>query len=235
MPKGRGRRGRRGVQRVEFLEQNRHGDLANAIGTIAACLSLILGILMLILAATRGHKCKMQAIDVSSWNNSDIDGNLIKWFKYTGTLLLLVGLLANFTIGACPATLRTCCPGIGGAISDLMVGVCGKMILFLMYLITLLCNLLGYFWLYMANLARTPNNSSEGAVNYCAPEIWYTAYTVVNTFWVLSAIGALMVCAQIHRFFRSEEARRQPVILGNPPADWVERKMKAYRQQINPV
>ena len=110
-----------------------------------------------------------------------------------------------------------------GTISD---GVLCKMILFLMYLITLLCNLLGYLWLYLASQARTPDNSSEGAVNYCAPEIWYTAKLVVNLFWIFSAIGALMVCAQIHRFFRTEEARRQPVILGSPPADWKEGKKK---------
>lgn len=128
------------------------------------------------------------------------------------------GLLANCTIGACPATLRTCCPGVGAAISDIMAGVCGKMVLFTMYLITLLCNLLGYFWLKMASRARTPANSElEGAINYCAPEIWYTAHLVVNAFWALSIFGALRVVAQVHRFFRSEESRHKPVFLGKKP------------------
>ena len=75
-------------KRVELLRQNRHGELANAIGTIAACLATILGTFMLILAFTRGSKCKMRVIDASSWANGDLDGNLVKWFKYTGILLI---------------------------------------------------------------------------------------------------------------------------------------------------
>ena len=209
MGRSRGKRsGRsRGPKRIELLEQNRHGDLANAIGTIAASLALLLGLLMIILGATRGDKCKMRAIDQSSWTADDKDGNLIKWFKYTGSLLLITGLLANTTIGACPAAMRTCCPGIGGAISDIMVGVCGKMILFLLYLVTLLCNILGQFWLSMASEART---SFEG-INYCAGDIWFMAHFVVNSFWVLSILGGLSVFSAIFRFCRSEESRRQPV------------------------
>ena len=218
--KNRGRKRRDDFQRMELLRPNRHGELANAIGSIAACLATVLGAIMLILGYTRGDRCKMRAIDATSWTNNDLDGNLIKWFKYTGTLLIISGILANFTIGACPATLRSCCRGVGAAISDLMAGVFGKMVLFIMYLIVLLCNLLGYFWLTLASRARTPDNSElEGAINYCAPEIWYTAHFVVNSFWAMTLFGTLVTCAQVHRFFRGEEARWKPVVLGKKPKD----------------
>ena len=225
MGRRRGRRGKRGKmpKRNELIARDQRSDFANAIGTIAACIALFLGILMLILAATRGNRCKMYAINFSSWGNDDIDGNLVKWFKYTGTLLILSGIFANLTIGLGPAILKTCCPGVGGAIANICVGVCGKMVLFTMYLITLLCNLLGQFWLSVAGRARTPGNSDiEGQVNYCDPMIWYTAHVVVNTFWVISALGVLMICAGISRFCRSEESRYQPIILGTPSKKEIE-------------
>ena len=159
MGRRRGRRGKRGKRGKTPTARDQRSDFANAIGTIAACIALFLGILMLILAATRGNRCKMYAINFSSWGNNDIDGNLVKWFKYTGTLLLISGIFANLTIGVGPAILKTCCPGVGGAIANICVGVCGKMVLFTMYLITLLCNLLGQFWLSMASRARKPDNS----------------------------------------------------------------------------
>jgi hypothetical protein len=195
------RRRRFGVNR-----ENRHRAVTNGLGCLAACLACTLGIIMLILGHTRGDKCKMRAIDVSSWADPKIDGNLIKWFKYTGALFLIAGCWANCTIGACPC--------------HILEGIFGKIVLFLMYLITLLCNLLGFFWLFMASKARNPENSSNKMdINYCAPEIWITANVVVNIFWIVSGFGVLVVCAQLHRFFRSEEARRQPVILGKKKED----------------
>ena len=124
---------RRFPRHLSVLRQDRHGEFANGLGTLAACLACTLGSIMLILAFSRGDRCKMRAIDSTAWNRSDIDGNLIKWFKYTGTLLLISGMWANCTIGACPATLRTCCPGVGGAIADILAGVCGKMVLLTIY------------------------------------------------------------------------------------------------------
>ena len=138
-------------------------------------------------------------------------------------------LQANCTIGAFPTVLRTCCPGVGGACADILAGLCGKLVLFVIYLITLLCNLLGFFWIYFAEMARTPQNSSqEGDPNYCAPEVWITANFIVNGFWVVSAIGLLMVFAQVFRFFRSAESLHQPVVLGKPPRgarDWRGRRL----------
>jgi len=186
---------------------------------------------MLIIGHTRADQCKMRAIDTSSWNKPEIDGNLIKWFKYTGVLFLVSGAWANCTIGACPATLRTCSPGVGGALADILAGICGKIVLLAIYLITLLCNLIGYFWIYLAKMARTPENSKiPGDMNYCAAEVWITAQIVVIIFWVISSCGALMVCAQIHRFFRSEEARLQPVYLGKSKQN--DQKTKRHKEEV---
>jgi hypothetical protein len=45
---------------------------------------------------------------------------------------------------------------------------------------------------------------------------------VVNTFWVISALGVLMICAGISRFCRSEESQYQPIILGTPSKKEIE-------------
>ena len=71
--------------------ENREGEVANALGCFIACAALVLGSVMLIVGYTRADKCKMRAIDESSWNKRDVDGNLIKWFQYTGSLFLIAG------------------------------------------------------------------------------------------------------------------------------------------------
>lgn len=69
--------------------------------------------------------------------------------------------------------------------------------LFVFYITTLFCNIIGFFWLYMVGLARTESNSSRpGEVNFCMPEIWYMAHIVVNIFWIITVLGA-----KIYRLF----------------------------------
>lgn len=192
---------------------NQYEDTANPIGSFAACVPILFGLVMLIVAYARGYKCKMQAIDQSSWNDPGKDGNLVKWFKYDAILLIIRGILTSAK--ACPDSLQTCCPRLGTCITNIMTGCCGLLVLYSINIVTFLCNCIGYFWLYLASQRRSDANSQvEGAINYCAPEIWYTAQVVVNTFWLLTALEVILTCGKIHNFFRSDEARRRPLILG---------------------
>ena len=157
----------------------------------------------------------MYVIDSLAFNDSSIDGNLIKWYKYTGTLLLPFGLWTTLTLGACPGYVRHCCGCIGETISSVLESIFGKMVLFALYLAIFLCNLLGYFWLHMAEMGRTVDNSEEpGSINYCSSEIWITAHGIIYTFWTLSGICALVITGQIFRFFRTQESKMKPVVLG---------------------
>ena len=199
-------------------------EFGSPLGSIAACLMFFIGIILIIIGYTQRSQCKMHAIDSTSWNKSDLDGNLIKWFKYSGWIFLMTGILANCTVGACPATMTTacpicCCPCLCGMLSDIFTGVCGKMLLFAMYLVCILCTALGQFWLYMASLYRTRENSElQGSINYCAPFVWYTAQATVKIFWTIICFSILGVLAKIHRsFFRSQEELQKPLFLGGPP------------------
>lgn len=203
------------AKNVMIFNENRRRGVEHSIGTLSASLSILFGIVMLIIGYTRAEKCKMYVIDSLTFNSPEVPGNLIKWYRYTGTLFLIFGLWANLTLGACPDHIRNCCGCIGATISAILDSLFGKMVLFALYLIIFLCNLLGYFWLYMADLGRTTDNSEQqGSINYCSAEIWNTAYAVIYTFWIMSCICTLVISGQIFRFFRTQESRMKPVVLG---------------------
>ena len=66
---------------VLHLKDQRNGVSTSAIIQLYGGLALILGITLLALGHTKGDRCKMHAIDFSSWNDPNLDGNLVKWFK----------------------------------------------------------------------------------------------------------------------------------------------------------
>ena len=203
------------AKNVVIFNENRRRGVERTIGTLSAGLAILFGIIMLIIGYTRAEKCKMYVIDSLTFNNIAIPGNLIKWYRYTGTLFLIFGLWANLTLGACPDHVRHCCGCIGTTISALLDSLFGKMVLFAIYLIIFLCNLLGYFWLHMADMGRTADNSEQqGSINYCSTEIWITAHAVIYSFWIMSGICTLVISGQIFRFFRTQESRMKPVVLG---------------------
>ena len=45
-------------------------------------LAITLGAILLIIIHEETGQCKMRAIDYSSMNDPNLNGNLIKWFKY---------------------------------------------------------------------------------------------------------------------------------------------------------
>ena len=86
-----------------------------------------------------------------------------------------------------------------------------------MYCIAFFCNLLGQFWIYLANKVRDQGNSAhEGDPNYCAPEIWYVINIVVYTFWIITVAASFIIGGKIFRFFRGPERPGSVVKLGNP-------------------
>ena len=209
--------GRRNIRakNVVIVNESYNRGVEHAIGRLSSGIATFFGIVMLIIGYTRGAKCKMYVIDSLTFNNPDIDGNLIKWYKYTGAIFITVGLWSTLTLGACPEYFRHCCWCIGEIITALLDSIFGKMVLLALYLVLFLCNLLGYFWLHMASLGRNVNNSEQqGSINYCSSEIWIAAHIIIYTFWTLSGLCALILCGQIFRFFRTHESRVKPVVLG---------------------
>jgi hypothetical protein len=84
-------------------------------------------------------------------------------------------------------------------VGNILTGLFGQLILFILWLITLFLCLLGSFWLYIANLHRTEDNSSiEGDPNYCAPVIWNLSIVAIYLFWIFSGITIIATVSQIY-------------------------------------
>ena len=170
-------RGKMESNGIRFRALSDEGDINSTINPAVIMVSTILffvGVSMLIIGNSLGDECKMEAIDKSSYEDDDKLGNLPKWFIYTGALIVLTGLWAMMSIGLIPLFCRYKCHKCGGNIyAKLMDSFCTKLILIYVVLITVICNLIGTFWIYAAKLSRTPANSYySGDVNYCHPVLW---------------------------------------------------------------
>ncbi len=182
-------------------------DAGNVVGTFMSCCACCVGIWMISIGVGLGPQCKMRCIDPSSWGDESARGNLPKWFVYTGGVITTAGYFACCTVGPLPMGLRAYSPLIGGSIADVMSGLFGKLALFVLFGVISLCNLIGCFWLYMAALSRTPDNSAEeGDPNYCHPMLWNSAYIITNGFWIMTIATAISIGAAIHKFFRGDDA-----------------------------
>ncbi len=200
-------RRRRGKVKVKLkVRQQGAQDAANAVGTCVSCCACVVGIWMLSVGKGLGSQCKMRAIDVSSWGDDTKLGNLPNWFVYTGSIILISGYIACCSVGPIPVGMREYSPVLGGTIAAVMSGLFGKLILFVLFGMVSLCNLIGCFWIYMASLARTPDNSSEeGDPNYCHPVVWNSAFFITNAFWVITIAMAISIGATVHKFFRGDD------------------------------
>lgn len=115
-------------------------------------------------------------------------------------------LISCCTCGVFPICLRTWSPAMGGALAEMMRGVCGKALACCFFSVLIVCNFLGWLWLYLASLSRTDANSSEeGDPNYCPPAVWNTAYFIVNAFWCVLLFVFLRVGAKVYMFFRGDD------------------------------
>ncbi len=169
---------------------------------------------MLTLAYSLGDQCKMRCIDPSTWGNDQEFGNLPKWFIYTGSNLMFASYIACCAVGPLADPCREYSPLIGGVVANVLQGLAGKLSLFVMFGIVSMCNLLGCFWIYMASLCRTDDNSTaEGDPNYCHPLLWNSAYFITNGFWIVMLATFISIGARIHKFFRGAEGDVQT--LGN--------------------
>ena len=164
----------------------------------------IFGVAMLMIISNLGDECKMEAIDKSSYYDNTKLGNLPKWFNYTGTLFVFTGLWAVMASGLIPLFCRYKCRRCGGNIwAKLMEGFCSYLILTYAVLVTIICNIIGSFWISLAKLSRTAANSNEsGDVNYCHPIIWNMGNFVTKFFWVLLILGAISGISKVHHSLR---------------------------------
>ena len=195
-----------GVRTPYKREEDIPSKISPAFIMVSAIL-FIIGVAMLIISSQVGDECKMEAIDKSSYYDNAKLGNLPKWFNYTGTLFVLTGLWAVMATGMIPHFCRHKCRGCGGNLwAKLMESFCSKLILTYAVLITIVCNLIGTFWIYAAKLSRTVANSYEsGDVNYCHPIVWNTAVMVTNSFWVLLILGAISGISKVHHSLRGNQ------------------------------
>ena len=105
--------------------------------------------------------------------------------------------------------------------------------MFFFFCLAFVSNLLGYFWLYVASLARNEFNSSEpGMDNYCAPDVWYTAQFAVNGFWVCALIIIVKTGASAHKLFRGNEALIDVIELGKNPDTGEEDSMAMPKKRV---
>merc|ERR1712080_267515 len=157
------------------------------------------------------------------------DGNLIKGCTYTGVIYIITGIIACLAIGPCLIGLRRKWPCLGTILYDVLTGICGKLLLFLMFWISFISNLLGFFWLYMAGLARGAQDTSEGdfqygGKNYCAPDVWYFSHFIVYSFFVVTVFLVIRVGAKIFSFFRGDEDDIEVIELGEKVVEMPKRR-----------
>ena len=182
-------------------------DIPSSINPAFIMVSTILfifGVAMLMIISNLGDECKMEAIDKSSYYDNTKLGNLPKWFNYTGTLFVFTGLWAVMASGLIPLFCRYKCRRCGGNIwAKLMESFCSYLILTYAVLVTIICNIIGSFWIYAAKLSRTAANSYEsGDINYCHPIVWNMANFVTNFFWVMLILGAISGISKVHHSLR---------------------------------
>ena len=164
----------------------------------------IVGATMLITNSQLGDKCKMEAIDKSSYYDDAEPGNLPKWFNYTGTLFVLTGVWTLIAFGLAPLLCRYKCRRCGGNLwANILESTCSYIILAFGIIISMIMNLIGSFWIYAAKLSRTAATSAEpGDVNYCHPVVWNMAIFITNFFWVLLILGGISGLARVHHYLR---------------------------------
>merc|ERR1712136_230690 len=206
-------------------------------GTCIASFLCIFGISLLILGSTRGSACKMMVIDASSIGDDKKDGNLTKWCIYTGVIYVVTGVIACLSVGPFAIAMKNRCLCLGAIVYEIFGGICGKLLLFFMFWLSLVANLLGFFWIHMASLARQSQDSNEvdfeyGGRNYCAPEIWYLANFVVYSFFVVSVFLVIRLGANIFSFFRGDEDDIEYIELGSTVVKMPKRRYGVQRYGI---
>ena len=214
--------GKRDVHGMRYKREEDMPSKINPAFIVVSTTLFIVGVAMLIIVDKLGDECKMEAFDKSSYYDSAKMGNLPKWFNYTGTLFVFTGLWAVMATGLIPLFCRYKCRRCGGNIwAKLMESFCSYLILTYGVLITIICNIIGSFWIYAAKLSRTATNSYEsGDVNYCHPIVWNMANIVTNAFWVLLILGAISGISRVHHslrghlspFGKKEESERETKI-----------------------
>ena len=68
--------------KIKTLDNFETGISTSTIIRTFGGLAIVLGAILLIVVHEETGQCKMKAIDYSSWNDPNMNGNLIKWFKY---------------------------------------------------------------------------------------------------------------------------------------------------------
>ena len=137
-------------------------------------------------------------------------------YRYTGALLVSAGLLTQCIMGPIPEILEDCCCcGLGGCIGAILSSLLSKMILFALSMIIILCNFLGYFWIYIAKKSRTVENSSgPGSPNYCDTSIWLVAHVTIYTlFTILILLIVRMFASFYYNFILSENVKMNPIYI----------------------
>lgn len=174
------------------------GAAVNATATVFSCISFSLGLTMMLSGMQMADECKISSIDASSWNNPEKRGNIPSWFVYTGGLLMATSGFACCTIGCFPLMLRGWSPIIGGAIADVLTGLCGKLVMLIVYILILTCDLLGSIWIALAS----PHVTFQPSTQYCHPFLWYTANIITKSFWIVAALLLLEAVAKVHSLIR---------------------------------
>ena len=189
----------RRIRRMEDVPSK----ISPALITVSIVLSIIGGT-MLITNNQLGDKCKMEAIDKSSYYNDAKPGNLPKWYDYTGTLFVFTGVWALMACGLAPLLCRYKCRRCGGNLwANILESTCSYIILAFGIIISMIMNLIGSFWIYAAKLSRTAATSAEpGDVNYCHLVVWNMAIFITNFFWVLLILGGISGLARVHHYLR---------------------------------
>ena len=130
--------------------------------------------------------------------------------------MVSAGLLTQCIMGPIPEILEDCCCcGLGGCIGAILSSLLSKMILFALSMIIILCNFLGYFWIYIAKKSRTVENSSgPGSPNYCDTSIWLVAHVTIYTlFTILFFLIVRMFASFYYNFILSENVKMNPIYI----------------------
>jgi len=178
----------------------------NAVGACVSATGIIIGAVMLGLGKTMGDKCKMRCIDISNYDDESAPGNIPKWFILTGTVFMIWGGIGCCTVGPFPECLREF-SFVTMVFADLIGGLFGKILFMVGWVAVSICNLIGFFWYWMAATARYPENSrEEGDPNYCDPIMWNTMWLIIHGFGGATAFLCVTVGAGIHKFIRGDAA-----------------------------
>ena len=110
---------------------------------------------------------------------------------------------------------------IGAILSSLL----SKLVLLCLSLVILLCNFLGYFWIYMASKSRNEENSSNpGSPNYCAKDIWYMAHITIYSLFIIYALMILRMFASFYwHFILTEEEKFNVMKIGMKDSSKIEK------------